>query len=112
MVHLHKEILPKGTYNKLKTKKIRPCRIMEKKNDNAYQVELPKDLDISPIFNVSNLFNVHGDNGDVEVVDTINWDQQLPKKKKEHITQVLDKKVITTRQGSYNKYLVYWEGLS
>lgn len=66
-------------------KKISPCKILEKRNNNAYKVELLEDLDISPIFNVSNLYAFNGEIHDGEVEDQVNWEEQVPKKKKEHI---------------------------
>ena len=56
MAYLEKERFPKGTYNKLKLKKIGPCKILRNFSANAYEIELPSDLQIFPIFNVSYLY--------------------------------------------------------
>ena len=52
LAHLRKEIFPKRAYKKLKFKKIVPCRILRKFSANAYEIELPPEIGISPIFNV------------------------------------------------------------
>ena len=56
LAYLKKEMFPIGTYNKLKLKKIGPCKILRKSSANYYEIELPDDIDISPIFNVTYLY--------------------------------------------------------
>ena len=45
-----------GTYNKLKMKKFGMCKIVKRHDSgNVYEVELPFELNISPIFNILDL---------------------------------------------------------
>lgn len=59
MVHLHKNRFPAGTYCNLQNRKYGPCHILKKISDNAYVVELPKNMFISPTFNIADLFEYH-----------------------------------------------------
>lgn len=58
--HLRKEIFSRGEYNKLKLKKIGPCKILRKFSTNAYELDLPIGISISPIINVTNLYPYQG----------------------------------------------------
>jgi hypothetical protein len=54
--HLMKERFPRGTYNKLEMKKIGPCKILIKFDENGYEIELLEDVGISPLFNISYMY--------------------------------------------------------
>ena len=57
LAHLKREIFPRREYNKLKFKKIGTCRILRKFSKITYEIELPPDIGISPIFNVVDLYS-------------------------------------------------------
>ena len=40
----------------MKLKKIGPCKILIKFGNNAYEIELPMGVGVSPIFNISDLY--------------------------------------------------------
>jgi hypothetical protein len=65
LAHLRKERFPRGTYNKLKMKKIGPCKVVKKFVANAYEIELPNGIEISSIFNISDLYP-YRDEEDIE----------------------------------------------
>jgi hypothetical protein len=56
LAHLRRERFPRGTHNKMKMKKIQPCRVLKKFGANAYKIELLDGIGISPIFNIFDLY--------------------------------------------------------
>jgi hypothetical protein len=56
ITHIRKERFPRGTYNKVKLNKIGPCKILRKFGENDYEIEMPKGVGISPIFNIEDLY--------------------------------------------------------
>ena len=86
-------------------KKFGPCKILKKfDSGNAYEVELPDDMDISPIFNIVDFYKYHESEDEVVVSD------DYPKKKIEEVEQVLDQRVGKSTRGKYYyEYLVKWK---
>ena len=69
LAHLRKDRFPKREYNKLKFKKIGPCRILRKFSANAYEIEFPFDIGISPIFSVADLYRYEDGGTDERLED-------------------------------------------
>jgi hypothetical protein len=111
LAHLRKERFPRGTYNKLKMKKIGPCKVLRKFRENAYEIELTDGIGISPIFNISYLYPYRA--GEVESgteEPVVQWQKQLPVAEKSQMECILDKRVgKKTRWKQYFEYLVKWK---
>ena len=85
--------------------KFGPCKILRKfDSGNAYEAELPNDMDISPIFNISDLYKYH------ELEDEVVVSDDHPKKQIEEVEQILDQRVGKRTRGKYYyEYLVKWK---
>ena len=96
----------------MKFKKTGPCRVLRKFYANAYEIELPLDIGISPIFNVVDLYRYEdGDIGDIaEGKEEIDWLKELPRTKTLQPEKILDKILSKkTRGWAYFQYLVKWK---
>ena len=96
MAHLIKDRFPKKQYNKLKFKKIGPCKILRKFSTNAYEIEFLPDVGISPIFNVADLYKYEDDGAEERAADKeqIEWKEQLPPTQPLQPEKILEKRVL------------------
>ena len=88
-------------------KKFGPCKILRRfESGNAYEVELPDDMDISPISNIVDLYKYH------ELDDEVVVSEDYPKKQIEEVEHILDQIVSkSTRGKDYYEYLVKWKNI-
>jgi hypothetical protein len=109
--HLRKERFKRGTYNKLNMKNIIPCNIVRKFIANAYEIEFPDNVGISPIFNVSYLYPYKRDEaGGLDGHKEVQWEEKFPTAEKTQMDKIIEQRdVKKTRRKTYTEYLVKWK---
>lgn len=111
MVHLSKARIQSGKPTKLQMKRVGPCEILEKYGENAYKVDLPSDLAISPVFNVADLVMYKGEiagqtRNQAKVLQDLDVNT-LPQVKKPIAEEILETRVKkSTRHQVYMEHLV------
>lgn len=65
-VHLRKERFPPGKYAKLKDRAAGPFKVLRRIGENAYEIDLPAEYEVSRTFNVSDLSLCHGTSEDLD----------------------------------------------
>ena len=60
MVRIRPERIPKKFSKKLYARAMSPYSIIRKLGSNAYLLDLPNDMDISPVFNIEDLLPYQG----------------------------------------------------
>jgi hypothetical protein len=85
---------------------------MRRFGENAYELELPEDLGLSPIFNIIDLYPYKKDGYEIsEYKGRISWDKQTLVAENLQMEKIIDQQVgKNTRRKMYFEYLVKWKG--
>ncbi|CAL8998297.1 unnamed protein product [Prunus brigantina] len=118
MVRNCPERFPKQSFKKLHAHSLGPYRIIMKLGSNAFLIELPADMHISPIFNVADLSPYRGTFSPPISMDIVQGSIPPPVPRipstssapTDQIADVLDHEVVALSAGGSTRYLVCWVG--
>ncbi|GLJ23436.1 hypothetical protein SUGI_0443580 [Cryptomeria japonica] len=97
-------------------RRIGPCKVLAKYGNNTYKLNLPKDMALSPIFNVVDLVQYKEtlleEYRRVSEVSQALSDLPLPPTTMPQAEKVLDSRVLKkTRHTTYMEHLIKWKRL-
>lgn len=119
IVRLAPERFPKHAAKKLCTKSLGPFPIIKQLGTNAYLLELPTHLNISPVFNIADLYPYRGTFEPPVLSPNFSTGQSLRPPPRASITtfslqdvidEVLDDQFVASQNGGFRRFLVRWKG--
>ena len=118
MVRIRPERIPKTFSKKLYARVMGPYSIIRKMGSNAYLLDLPNDMDISPVFNVEDLVPYRGTfepstlSSSVSTGEASKGAPTMPSLQysKETVDIILDDEFVISRDGGFRRFLVKWHG--
>ncbi|KAI9199030.1 hypothetical protein LWI28_026257 [Acer negundo] len=121
MVRICPARFPPHSVKKLHAHAIGPFCVLKRLGSNAYLLDLPADLTISPVFNVLDLYPYRGTfeppviSSDVSAGPSSSPLPCIPPVAANHVNQVeqiLDDHLVTSIQSGCQQFLVHWHGRS
>ncbi|XP_074353184.1 E3 ubiquitin-protein ligase ORTHRUS 2-like isoform X2 [Apium graveolens] len=107
LVHIRCEHILDEKNLKLQNQKLGPYKVLHKINSNMYVLDLPDNMGITNIFDSKDLSQESTKNSLVNIDATY----LFPSYPHNEIEDIVDTKIVSTRKGSYQKYLVKWKNL-
>jgi len=100
-----------------------PYRVLRRFGSNAYELEIPRELGINPVFNVEDLTPYRTQVDYSAVIpdppsSTAASSQSFPvppppslrRHHTEEIEDIFEDEIVSTADGGYQRYLVHWRG--
>ena len=118
MVRIRSKRIPKMFSKKIYARAMGPYSIIRKMGSNAYLLDFPNDMDISPVSNVEDLLPYRGTfepstlPSSVSVGESSKGAPTMPllQYSKEKVDIILDDEFMTSRDGGFRRFLVKWHG--
>ena len=118
MVHIRPKRIPKTFSKKLYARAMGPYPIICKLGSNAYLLDLPNGMDISPVFNVEDLLPYRGTfepytlSSNVSAGEVSKGASNVSsfRYSKEMVDIIFDDEFVISRDGCFRSFLVKWHG--